>query len=329
MADAWVVLNKIAVMFLVMLAGWLLCRRGLLSAAFQTALGRLVVDGTFPALVFTQMLSTVTRDSLRASLWIPVLGLAVVALAAGIGLLAARGIRDGKPRGTFAFCSAMPNWVYLPLPIVLGLFGAEGVRTVLLFNLGAQIFLWTGSVAMIRGRLERGDLRQLALNPGLLATLAGMAVALLVPGAGDWGGAAGDRGAGWFAGVAVQALTMVGSLTIPLSLLVTGAQLSGLAWDDPGHRGQVAGVVALRLVVAPAVTIVLLHGAVHAGLPLTDIARHTIFLIAAMPVGVSCSMFAERFGGDVRLCAASIFASTLLSLATVPLLYAGLRALGW
>lgn len=329
MADAGVVLNKIAVMFLVMLAGWLLCRRGLLAVPFQSALGRLVVDGTFPALVFTQMLATVSRESLRASVWVPVLGFVVMALAGGLGLLAARGVREKNQRGTFAFVTGMPNWVYLPLPIVQGLFGSEGVRTVLLFNLGAQIFLWTGSVALIRGKLERSDLLQLAINPGLLATVAGIAVALLVPGASAWGTAACDAGAGWWAGMIVQALTMVGSLTIPLSLLVTGAQLAGLAWDDPEHRGPVAGVVALRLVVVPVVTIMLLHGAVRAGLPLTDIARHTIFLIAAMPVAISCSMFAERFGGDIRLSAASIFASTLLSLASVPALYAAVRTLGW
>jgi predicted permease len=329
MADALVVLNKIAVMFLVLLAGWLLCRRGLLAAPFQTALGRLVVDGTFPALVFTQMLATVSRESLHSSLWLPVLGLIVMALAAGLGLLAARGLRNAAQRPTFAFTASMPNWVYLPLPIAQGLFGAEGVRTILLFNLGAQIFLWTGSVAIIRGRLTREDLRQLALNPGLLATIAGIAVALLVPGATGWGTAAGDRGAGWLAGIVVQALTMVGSLTIPLSLLVTGAQLAGLTWDEPGHRGAITGVVLLRLLVIPAVTVVLLHLAVLAGLPLTDIARLTIYLIAAMPVAISCSMFAERFGGDVRLSAATILASTLLSLVTVPALYAAIRALGW
>ncbi len=329
MADAWVVLNKIAVMFLVLLAGWLLCRRGLLAAPFQTALGRLVVDGTFPALVFTQMLATVSRDSLQASLWIPMLGLLTMALAGGLGLLASRGLRNAAQRPTFAFVAAMPNWVYLPLPIAQGLFGAEGVRTILLFNLGAQMFLWTGGVALIRGKLAREDLRQLAMNPGLLATIAGIAVALLVPGATAWGTAAGDHGAGWAAGIVVQALTLVGSLTIPLSLLVTGAQLAGLTWDDPGHRGAVTGVVLLRLLVMPAVTVLLLHLAVLAGLPLTDIARHTIHLIVAMPVAISCGMFAERFGGDARLSAATVLASTLLSLLTVPALYAAIRALGW
>ena len=329
MADAWVVLNKIAVMFLVMLAGWLISRRGLLASNFQSALGRLVVDGTFPALVFTQMLVTVSPSTVHSSLLIPVLGLFLMALAAGVGFVAARWLRDSSQRPTFAFVIGIPNWVYLPLPIVQGLFGIEAVRTVLLFNLGAQIFLWTGGVAIVRGKFDRSDLRQLFLNPGLLATIAGIAVALLVPGASDWGTPQGDHGWSWLAGIVVQALTMLGSLTIPLSLLVTGAQLSGLAWDDPGHRGLVSGVVVMRLLIAPAVTIVLLHLLVLLGLPLTDTARYTIYLVVAMPVAISCSMFAERFGGDVRLSASSIFASTLLSLVTVPTLYALIRWLGW
>ena len=329
MADAWVVLNKIAVMFVVMLAGWLISRRGLLAAHLQTALGRLVVDGTFPALVFTQMLVTVTPATLRSSLLIPLLGLFLMAFAAGVGLVAARWLREPAQRPTFAFVIGVPNWVYLPLPIVQGLFGIEAVRIVLLFNLGAQFFLWTGGVAMVRGKFDRSDLRQLFTNPGLLATIAGIAVALLVPGTSDWGTPQGDHGWTWLAGIMVQALTLLGSLTIPLSLLVTGAQLSGLAWDDPGHRGLVGGVVVMRLLIAPAVTIVLLHLLVLLGLPLGDTARYTMYLVVAMPVAISCSMFAERFGGDVRLSASSIFASTLLSLVTGPALYALIRALGW
>ena len=39
----------------------------------------------------------------------------------------------------YIFLSALPNWVFLPLPIAVGLYGSEGVRFVLLYNLGAQI----------------------------------------------------------------------------------------------------------------------------------------------------------------------------------------------
>ena len=40
-----------------------------------------------------------------------------------------------------------------------------------------------------------------------------------------------------------------------------------------------------------------------------------------MPVAISCSVMAERYGGDVPLAAQGIFYSTLFSLLTVPAMF--------
>ena len=331
MTGGLTVFLKIAVMFLVMLAGWWLRRRAAFTRETTGLLGRLVVDVTFPALVFTQMLQTVSAAMLRASLWLPLAAVGVMGTAAGVGWTAGRLVRAPATRPTFVFLVATPNWIYLPLPIMLALFGADGVRSVLLFNVGAQIFLWTAGVALLRGRFDRREARQLLLNPGLLATAAGIAIALLYPGAGGLETAQpGAARAGELACAAVvQALALLGSLTIPLSLLVTGAQLGELRPADPGPRGLLAGVVTLRLLIAPAVTVLLLRLLAAAGLTLPEVSRHTICIIAAMPVALNCSLFAERFGGDTRLSAPGIFLSTLGSLTTVPALYGLIRWLGW
>ncbi|MCX6997662.1 MAG: AEC family transporter, partial [Kiritimatiellaeota bacterium] len=322
---------KIAVMFLVMLAGWAVRRHGSFTSETTNRLGRLVVDVTFPALVFTQMLQTVTAATLRASLCLPLAAIGVMSIAAGVGWTAARLVRAPAARPTFVFLVATPNWIYLPLPIMLALFGPDGVRAVLLFNVGAQIFLWTAGVALLCGGFDQRAVRQLPLNPGLLATAAGIALALLYPGAAGLETAQpGTAAAGELVCAAVvQALWLLGSLTIPLSLLVTGAQLGDLRWDDPGHRGLLAGVVALRLLAAPAATLLLLRLLALLGWPLPDVARYTIVIIAAMPVALNCSLFTERFGGDTRLSASGIFLSTLGSLVTVPACYGLMRWLGW
>jgi len=331
MAGGLTVFLKIAVMFLVMLAGWALRRRGGFTRDTTNALGRLVVDATFPALVFTQMLQTVSPATLRASLWLPLAAPGVMGLAAGVGWVGGRWVRAPAARPTFVFLVATPNWIYLPLPIVLALFGAAGVQAVLLFNVGAQVFLWTAGVALLRGRFDRRELRPLLLNPGLLATVAGITAALLYPGAAALEAAQpGGAGAGALAaGAVVQALALIGSLTIPLSLLVTGAQLGEWRLDGRGLCGPLWGAVALRLLAAPALTVALLRLLAAAGLTLPEVPRHTIFIIAAMPAAINCSMFAERFGGDTRLSASAIFLSTLGSLATVPAWYGLLRGLGW
>jgi predicted permease len=113
---------------------------------------------------------------------------------------------------------------------------------------------------------------------------------------------------------------MLGDLTIPLSLLVTGAQLRDAARTERADLLPLAGVVAGRLFVAPAAVLILLKvGATLLGLPLTGADFITIAIIATMPVAVSCTMFVERFGGDRKLTATGIFYTTLLSLVTVPL----------
>jgi len=45
-------------------------------------------------------------------------------------------------------------------------------------------------------------------------------------------------------------------------------------------------------------------------------------------VAISCSMFTERFGGDVSLSAQGIFYSTLFSLLTVPVFFFIIQRLG-
>jgi predicted permease len=247
---------------------------------------------------------------------------AALLVAGGIGHVLAGLFRvHPASRNTFVFVVGVPNWVFLPLPIAESLYGAEGVRVVLLFNVGAQIMLWTAAVRLLAGHPPGGTTwRGVFMNPGILATVAGAGVVLLWPEAATLGSMQAGFGPRLFAEVLDGGLKMLGSLTIPLSLLVTGAQLGELARADRSGVRAVTGVIAGRLIVAPAVTLVLIRMVAWGlNLPLTPAEFITLAVIVTMPVAISCTMFVERFGGDPGLSATAIFYTTLLSLATVPL----------
>src|ERR1035441_7170536 len=125
-----VVFLKIAAMFLVIVGGWLARRRGFLAADFTATLSWLVVDVAFPALVFTQMLRTVDAAALREGWFSPLLCGLLLLLAYLAGLVAAPLFSRKEQRNTFIFLVAIPNWVFLPLPIAEALYGRAGVRTV-------------------------------------------------------------------------------------------------------------------------------------------------------------------------------------------------------
>ena len=79
------------------------------------------------------------------------------------------------------------------------------------------------------------------------------------------------------------------------------------------------GVLLSRLALAPLLTVALGVLIAHLWAPIPSEPRMVTYIIACMPVAISCSLFTERFGGDTPLAARTIFYSTLLSIATVPL----------
>ena len=155
----------------------------------------------------------------------------------------------------------------------------------------------------MRGGLRGAhSFRHLFENPGLIATLAGILIACLWPRASQIAGTA-----------PTQALAMIGSMTVPLSLVVTGAQLGDVKLDGRFERSLV-GVLLTRLIVAP----LLIGGMIILVPGLAADVKMVLTIIACMPVGASCALFLERFGGDHRLAAKAITLSTLLSLITLP-----------
>jgi len=322
MNDWQVVLLRIGAMFLVICLGWEARRRNFLGPETTGVLSRLLVDVAFPALVLTQMLRTVDAAALRENWLCPVFGGLLIVLAYLVALPVVPLFCRPDQRHTFLFLAAIANWIFLPLPIAEGLYGAAGVRATLFYNVGSQLVLWSFGVWVLSGGKAIGSaLRQLATNGGLWATGIGIGLALTFPGLRGLEAVDPRHASGWelVGGMVVQALAMIGSLTIPMSLLAIGAQLGGLA--GPVHRlsRPVWGLMLARLAAGPLAVLALVWGLALVGIHIPVMPRMIGILIATMPVAISCSVMAERFGGDVGLSAQGIFYSTFFSLLTVPL----------
>jgi predicted permease len=304
-----IVVHEIAVLLLVAAAGAGARRFGWLDDAVVARLSRLVIDVAMPAMLFTQLLDTTDAAALRAGWMVPLLGIAVLLVGWGVGKALAVPIGGSS---TFVFLAGLPNWVYLPLPIAKAAFGDAGVRDVLLVNLGCMPILWTVGVVVLRG--AAGDAWKGAFTPGLVASAAAIALALAHP------AVPGGPVVAEALSASYAALSIVGSLAIPLSLLLTGAQIAAAAPALPGKA--LLGVIVARLLVVPLVVVALIAGLAWAGVGIGHDRLLLLCLIAAMPVAISAGPFAERFGGDVQLASQAVLWTTPLSLATVPIVLA-------
>ena len=323
MSDALLVALKIAAMFLVMAVGYFCRRRGLLDTQTTSVLSRICTDITLPPLIFLQMVEKVDLAALKVGWVIPLLAGAGICLGFVIGWITWRFFSSRTQAPVFIFSSGISNWIYLPLPIVSAIYKDDGLQTLFLCNVGIQVLFWSVGVAILQGgKIEAKSLKNLLVNPGLIATFAGIAFTIV----------RGLSGNGLTAPVTVQpgksiveiildGMHLLAQATIPLSLLVTGAQIAAASLVQNRHTRRLTGIILNRLVVIPVICLLLLAGFAHLYPLLHPAQLMVIALVLLMPISVTSTVLTEKMNQDTSLAAQGVLYTPLFSVLSVPLIY--------
>jgi predicted permease len=195
---------------------------------------------------------------------------------------------------TFLPSIAFPNAGNLGLPVSLYAFGQEGLGYAIAFFSIASVANYTVGQTIAAGK---ANWRGLARLPILYAVALVIALAF-------WE----VRLPGW----AATTIGLIGSLTVPIMLLMLGASLGQL---QVGAFGRAFFVSLVRLGLGAAVGI-----AVAAAFGLGGSLRAVLITQCANPVAVYNYLFAQRWDNEPEAVAGVVVISTLLSLITIPLL---------
>lgn len=293
-------LNSIAPVFLVILLGWVLRQRGLLGEGFTAPANRLVFLVGVPALVFREVARADFARSFDSR--VILLTLAAVLAAWCLAWLAAAWARlPAGTRGTFLQAAVHGNTSYIGLAVVLYSLGEEGLGRAGVVS-GFLILLNNGLSVLSLARWGRGGARkspsallaETVLNPVVAASLLGLGA--------SWSGAR-------LPPFLDRSLLIVGSMALPLALLMMGAALSfrELAGDVP----RAAGSSLMKLVVLPGTALLLYR---LGGIP-RDLWLPPLLLLAA-PTATLAYVMAGEMDGDTHLAGGAVGLSTMLSAAT-------------
>lgn len=277
------------------LFGFVLRRALGAGESFWAGLEKLVYFVLFPALLF----NATAGNSIQIGDALPLVATGAAAMGAGMLLgLAARPFYSGDARAFAAqYQCAFRFNSYIGLAAAGKLYGTPGVVAMGIL-VGAMVPLANAaSVWMLARHGKVGVLRELARNPLIIATLAGLA----------WN-AAGlplhEAASQFFQRLAAAAVT--------LGLLAVGAALR-LRRGDAGGAGA-AWLLLVKLVLLPAAAWVVAHG-----LGLLPLYQGVAVMFAALPTASSAYILTVRLGGDGRPVAWLISASTLLAMLSMPL----------
>lgn len=293
-------LAAVAPTFVVLACGFALRRfRGLRPEA-DTSLLTVAVNFLYPCFIADTVLNSTALRDVRTVAIAPVIGFSLLLLCFGIAALAARllRLRWPQPARTFAFSAAIPNWGYLPIPLVQQLFDQNTTGVLFVHNIGLELALWSVGVWLLSGS---GSWRQVLTIP-FFAILGALALNFA-------------HAADWLPRVALDSLHFLGQAAIPLSLLLTGATLADAVVslrDDRSLLITVAGCIVRAALLPP------LFLAAAYWLPVSLDLKRVLAVQAAMPCAMVPVLLSRHFRGDIGTAVQIVLASTVLGLLTIP-----------
>jgi predicted permease len=289
--------------FLLIVGGFLVCRFTALDRAVWNATERLVYWLLFPVLLFTAIVRTPL--DLGASFGLGLGGWAVVGggFALTVALRHWPGVDARRLSSGAQVAFRFNSYVALALAERIG--GSAGVAWIALLVALCVPLCNLGAVWSLARHGGQNTLRELAHNPLIIATVAGLLANL-----------AGLR----LPDTAATVLGRIGAAALPLGLMAVGA---GLALGGLQKAPRLAAaLLSIRHLLLPLVG---LGVGLLLGLPTGQ--AQILVAFAALPTASSCYVLAARMGGDGPYVAGLVTASTLLGMLSVPLALAVFSAL--
>ena len=311
----YLTLKQMLMMFTLILVGFLLRKRGICHNNSDTIMAKLETYVFLPALaLFTQM-TQCTVENFKANAVLILYGFIIVMCAIILSYPLSRlFVKDATKssenlyqRNIFKYGLTFGNYGFMGNFIILGVWGNDYFYkySLFVFLVGILCNSW-GLYIMIPKEKNASLLQNLKkglLNPPIISLVIGMLFGLL-------------NLTQYVPDFIISAFDNAGNCQGPIAMILVGFVIGGYNFKELILNKKVYVVTFLRLIVIPAVIMLILK------LFGTNDDIMTMALIAfATPIGMNTIVYPAAYGGDTKTGASMTMISHILSVITLPLMY--------
>ena len=312
MSTLILMLKNVLIFVLLAVPGYLLVKGKLLKPAESGTLSKLLTNVGMPGLILSSTLKLeFTGEFSRTLIASGVYGAIITVAMFLASTLFVRGETDAKRRGMMRFCMVFANTGFIGIPLARAVFGEASPVTayVIILNIITNVIMFSLGVYLIAGKKDAINVKKAILNPVLLAFIAGVIINL--------------SGICTYLPEIQTYATHFSGIVTPLSMLVLGMKLADVPLPRLLTSGNMYRVSAVRLCVFPLIAsaVALLLSKIPA-LPMNADTVIAVFLALAMPTAGLASAFSDQHKGDTENAVIFTLGTTILSVATIPALYA-------
>ena len=322
------VVLEVAYLFLLMIPGVLLKKLKMIPEGFGKGISNLVLYIAQPILVFTAYLKEFNSEILINSAYVLVLSVIAHLIFAAVSLSLFGKTEDGRRR-MLRFAVIFSNAAFMGIPLIRAVFESRFPGATLyasIYNITFNLFLWTLGVRIctknrdkdrdgiddhVEAKSEGASIMKAILHPVTIAAALGLIFFIFqintyIP----------DKA--W--SFVDKTLTGISNLVAPLSMLVIGLRLPDISFKGVHKDLNMYLFLALRHIILPFAVIGVIKLCGVVGITIHEIVASVVVILAAAPAASSATMFAEKYDCDATYVSRLVTISTLLSIATMPLM---------
>lgn len=322
---------NVAILFIMMIPGVILKKCKLCPDGFGKGVSNLVLYIAQPCLIVYAYLSC---DVSFSEIWVGCLMTFVLSVIAHLIFIAVampifKNAEDSACR-MLRFATIFSNAAFMGIPLIQAVVpDPTAAIYASIYNITFNLFLWTLGVKLCTDghivldpdngcdcdekihAMAKTSILKVLVHPVTLASFIGLLLLIF--------GVSNTTLAGAKLGIISDSLLMMKNLVAPLSMVVIGLRLADISFK--GFLGDIYMYVflVLRHIALP-VIVVLVIKLLGLALPISGTLALVIAIMASAPAASSATMFAEKYDCDAMYVSRLVAVSTILCIATMPLI---------
>jgi predicted permease len=296
--------SQVAVMFLMMAAGWLAYRLKLFDDSAITGMTNVLLYIVMPVVIldaFYRPFDPVQLREVGAVFALDLLSFPIAIALASL-VFAKRLVPDPARRAQLRFGSVYSNAGFMGIPLAAALIGKDGVMTGAAFVIAFSIVAWTHGISSFDTQGSVPPLRRflkIAANPAIISTVVSALIfCFSIP----------------LPGIVSTATSHIAAMNTPLSMVVIGGTLAQLPLRSLRAEPIIWLGVAMRNLILP----LTLAGALYF-VPASPTIKLAVLIPLSCPVAAYLVMFGVIKNQETGFSTKLMCLSTLASVLSVPI----------
>lgn len=293
-----IIANLLIKFFAITLLGLFLKKIGIITDPLEKGLNQLLLKVILPLSILSSSQNTYTSELAQNMLLVAVLTVGYYAFSILISNVISKvsGLESNKKR-IFLTTTIFGNVGFIGIPVIGELYGGEGVLYAVVYNVCFQLCFFTYGVSTISGE-SKFNLKTLIKLPVTVCSILSLIIFIFqIP---------------IQTGIA-SALSSVGSMTAPISLILIGCSLSSIKVKEILTDKHSYLISVIRMLIYPAAMFVVLLI-----LQVPTLVAGTCAVLTALPSATMNVMYAQEYDCEPQFAARAIIQTMLFMIVTLP-----------